>query len=309
MCGLFGYAGAGRPEGGLLTDIALLAARRGPDSWGIVSDLAFERGLGRLTRSSAHGIEAERFVIGHCRLVTCLGTKRLAACQPLIVGDYVVAHNGTVDNAEELCARHGFRLTTGNDSECIGHLLRRFGGRLDEVMALIDGPYAVAVLDMMRSEVVVAARGIPLTVDDVVILCFGEIDCRCHVHVQAALPGRSLDEVVQTLADRYLDRVVSLDVHGARVGVLSATPPTTAARTAGNPDFPVAGTDAQRAAYTRQLNLRLQVGCSRRGLLYVDTHSQYQDANGMLDVALADWNVHIKDTSRVEAVLRRMGLL
>jgi len=154
-----------------------------------------------------------------------------------------------------------------------------------------------------------AARGIPLTVDDVVILCFGEIDCRCHVHVQAALPGRSLDEVVQTLADRYLDRVVSLDVHGARVGVLSATPPTTAARTAGNPDFPVAGTDAQRAAYTRQLNLRLQVGCSRRGLLYVDTHSQYQDENGMLDVALADWNVHIKDTQRVEEVLRRMGLL
>jgi hypothetical protein len=153
-----------------------------------------------------------------------------------------------------------------------------------------------------------AVRALPLTSADLLILVFGEIDCRCHVHAQAALPGRNLDEVVETLAYRYLNRAAALDTHGARVGVLSVTPPTTAAR-AYNPDFPVTGTDADRAGYTLSLNRRLEAGCARLGLLYIDTNSEYRDESGMLRLEFADWNVHVKDTLRARSVLARMGLL
>lgn len=167
MCGLFGFVGT-RPDAGRLAAAAMLAAKRGPDGWGILTDLSSERGLGRLPATLARGIAAERFVVGHCRLATVLGTKLVSACQPLQVGRYAVAHNGTIGNVSEMEQRFGFRLATGNDSEAIPRVMHAMTGTTEQrLMAALDavdhgGHYAVALVDLENMQVLLRAMSMPL---------------------------------------------------------------------------------------------------------------------------------------------------
>lgn len=169
MCGLFGFFGQ-MPDLDRLGDAAMLAAKRGPDAWGIVTDVYSERGLGRLPESLARNIDARRYVIGHSRLATVLGSKTLRDGQPLQVGRYVVAHNGTVANADELRQAFGYTPFTRNDSEAIGHLLCRLPGsteeRLTAALDTIDhgGHYAVTVLDTELMTMHLRASCMPLWV-------------------------------------------------------------------------------------------------------------------------------------------------
>ena len=169
MCGLFGFFGSG-PDMDRLAMAAVLAAKRGPDGWGILTDCTYERGLGRLPSVLARGIVAERFVIGHCRLATVLGSKSVHDGQPIRVGRFVVAHNGTVANSDELREAFGYRPTTRNDSESIALLMHRMPGttddRLTAVLDTIDhgGHYALSVLDLEGMTIHLRANGIPLWV-------------------------------------------------------------------------------------------------------------------------------------------------
>lgn len=168
MCGLWGYAGAAAPDMGRLAMAARLAARRGPDAWGITTETRERRGLGRLPDDAVQTVAQNRVVLGHCRLSTVLGTKTTAACQPLRAGRFVVAHNGCVANAGKLVDRFGLSPATGNDSEVIAMLLDRLegqaGDRLTAALRMIDhgGHYAVAVLDTADMQVLLRANGIPL---------------------------------------------------------------------------------------------------------------------------------------------------
>lgn len=169
MCGLFGFSGMW-PDLKLLATAASLASKRGPDSWGLMTDITMERGLGRLPEMLARGIVAKRFAIGHCRLATVLGTKTLKNSQPLIVGRYVVAHNGTVANADELREAFGYTPASRNDSEAIGQVMCRLPGntdqRLDAALDTIDhgGHYAVAVFDLELMTIHLRANCMPLWV-------------------------------------------------------------------------------------------------------------------------------------------------
>lgn len=170
MCGLFGFFGHG-PDMDVVAMTALLAARRGPDGWGIVTDQSAERGLGRLPTPLARGIAAERFVIGHCRLATVLGSKTRHDAQPIGVGRYLLAHNGTVANAEDLQFVFGYQPRTRNDSEAIGQLMCRLPGstdqRLNSALGTIDhgGHYAVTVIDLELMTVHLRASRMPLWIN------------------------------------------------------------------------------------------------------------------------------------------------
>ena len=168
MCGLRGYAGARAPDMGRLSSAARLAARRGPDAWGITTETGERRGLGRLRDEDVGAVSPSRVVVGHCRLATVIGSKTAGNCQPLRAGRFVVAHNGTVPNAAELVARWRMAPATGNDSEVIALLLDRLDGsaadRLTAALAMVDhgGHYAVAVLDTADMQVLLRANSIPL---------------------------------------------------------------------------------------------------------------------------------------------------
>lgn len=167
MCGLFGFFGDG-PDTETLSQAAMLASRRGPDGWGVFTDFTYERGLGRLPAILARGIYAQRFAIGHCRLATVLGSKTPGDGQPIRVGRYVVAHNGTVGNAAEMQEAFDLRPQTRNDSEVLALLMHRMPGSTDErlsaTLETVDhgGHYAVAVADLDAMTIHLRANGMPL---------------------------------------------------------------------------------------------------------------------------------------------------
>jgi asparagine synthetase B (glutamine-hydrolysing) len=163
MCGLFGFSGPGRGNMSLITELALLAGRRGPDAWGVWNDGTTIARMGRVTGEALRGLAPAHATMGHARLATVLGTKRVECCQPLAVGDFVVTHNGVVPNAQALADEFGFRLGTGVDSEAIAHLLNRHDARLGAVMSLVDlGPHAVVALNRRTGTVEFQAGGLPL---------------------------------------------------------------------------------------------------------------------------------------------------
>jgi len=56
MCGLFGFSGPGRGNVSLITELALLAGRRGPDAWGVWSDGTTIARMGRVTGEALRGL-------------------------------------------------------------------------------------------------------------------------------------------------------------------------------------------------------------------------------------------------------------
>lgn len=169
MCGLFGFYGARQADPEVLEAAAWLAAKRGPDGWGVLTEFDSRRGLGRMTVADLRDTPIGAYALGHCRLATVLGTgKSLAACQPIRVGRFAVAHNGCVANADELAERFGFVIETGNDSEAIARLLDLLPGslqeRVDAALQLVDhgGHFALAVIDTDDQVLHLSARRIPL---------------------------------------------------------------------------------------------------------------------------------------------------
>jgi asparagine synthetase B (glutamine-hydrolysing) len=163
MCGLFGFSGPGRGDPELLAQLARQAAQRGPDAWGLWADGRRHASLGRLPAATVAGMPAPQVMLGHCRLATVLGTKRVDCCQPIVAAGWAVTHNGSVRNAGDLARRHRFAWATGVDSEAIAHLLGLHGD-LGRAMAEVDhgGHFAVAALNMATGAVSLAAQGLPL---------------------------------------------------------------------------------------------------------------------------------------------------
>lgn len=171
MCGLFGFAGPRPGDAGIMTTAAVLAARRGPDAWGMLGEhLPLAKRAGRLCAADTRAVRPGRYLVGHCRLATVLGNLRADAAQPLVVGPYAVTHNGSVENADSLAGAFGFRLQTGNDSEALAHLVGALSGTLAQrvdaalVLANTGEGFALAVLDMATGEVVLRRRELPLFV-------------------------------------------------------------------------------------------------------------------------------------------------
>lgn len=161
MCGLFGFESQGGiPDKAIIIEIGVLASRRGPDSFGILTDAGYSKALRRLAAQDLSGIEAGKYLVGHCRLSTVLGTNTEAAIQPIVSGGFAVAHNGTVENLVEL----GINPASGNDSEAIAQLLDSTGRPLREVMAMIKtvGGYAIAAINLKTGQIELASDRMPL---------------------------------------------------------------------------------------------------------------------------------------------------
>ncbi|MGD9702360.1 MAG: hypothetical protein AB7Q42_01045 [Acidimicrobiia bacterium] len=170
MCGLFGVLAApGQQlrEQQILTftHLGRQARRRGSDASGIVrvdaggaitvvkSDLDF----GALAKSPAARNLTDlarrgsaRALFGHSRLETHGFSAAVENNQPVIVGDWVVLHNGIITNHEQIRADHPSVDVNGIDSDTasIGVLLTDWHRRgrqdaIDEVFAHLEGEYSI----------------------------------------------------------------------------------------------------------------------------------------------------------------------
>jgi FkbM family methyltransferase len=128
---------------------------------------------------------------------------------------------------------------------------------------------------------------------DTVICCFGEIDCRCHVHKF----GTDYRKTITATVERYVQALLAnLErLPRLRLCVYNIPPPIRKAGKVENPEYPYLGSDEERRAYVNYMNELLAQQCARHGLIFVDLAREYADEHGFLRDSQSDGNVHIAD--------------
>ena len=179
MCGIVGYIGS-HEAAPILIDSLQRLEYRGYDSAGLAvcanRGLQVRRTAGKLRKL----VEALRvnpvggnYGIGHTRWATHgRPTQENAHPHRDPSGDFVVVHNGIIENYLALKAeleRGGREFTTDTDTEVIAHLLAEFGREdgipLEEALRLtvrkLRGAFALAVISRRDPGKIVAARSGP----------------------------------------------------------------------------------------------------------------------------------------------------
>lgn len=131
--------------------------------------------------------------------------------------------------------------------------------------------------------------------DAIVVFCWGEIDCRCHVHKY-----QPWQEAIDRLVDNYLNMIEANYLINPNVWIYNVVPPLRKKDAIESPDFPFLGTDQERLGYVRYMNEKLKAS----PYFFVDVNDQYSDAEGFLRQEVSDAHVHIEDSGPLEAYLR-----
>lgn len=129
---------------------------------------------------------------------------------------------------------------------------------------------------------------------DVLIFVFGEIDIRVWAHVHETQRRKDPSVFLVDWANCYLDKIKTAPSGDARLFVQSIIAPGTEAKIhEKSRNWPVAGSDADRARYTAIINAALEAGCLERGLGYLDLYSRCVGPDGMLKLDYTEDGVHL----------------
>ena len=129
-----------------------------------------------------------------------------------------------------------------------------------------------------------------------VIFCFGEIDCRCHIHKHIT-KSSDYKQIIDTIVNNYFIQIKNaVDVFdNIKTVIYNVVPPIQKHKTGENPNYPYLGTDEERKAYVLYFNEKIQRKCLEYNFLFFDVYNKYTDSNGFLNKSLSDNNVHIRD--------------
>lgn len=135
----------------------------------------------------------------------------------------------------------------------------------------------------------IVTEAIPL--DKIVVFCWGEIDCRCHVNKHLpAIP--CIDELVANYREAIKANIVGRDP--SKIWVYNVVPPAKD-HPLDNPGFPFLGTGEERRSYALYMNNRIRTMCAEEGWKFVDLYAFYSDSEGFLIPSMSDDQVHVSD--------------
>jgi hypothetical protein len=136
--------------------------------------------------------------------------------------------------------------------------------------------------------------------DDIIILSYGEVDCRCHIQRQINL-GLNEDDIISTLVHNYFKTIKNntknIDIEIIIVGVIPPTKQSDCEREHGpiTHEFPFVGSDEDRVRYTNKVNNLLEELSIINNYIYFNPYEYYEQPDGTLKHELSDLNVHLKD--------------
>lgn len=131
---------------------------------------------------------------------------------------------------------------------------------------------------------------------DTIIFCFGEIDCRCHVHKHIN-EHTDYKKIIDSLVNNYFIKIklVVDSFTNLRAAVYNVVPPVEKNNVPENPSYPYLGTDEERKEYILYFNKVLKEKCLEYDYVFFDVYDKYIDERGYLNKSLSDGNVHIRD--------------
>ena len=124
--------------------------------------------------------------------------------------------------------------------------------------------------------------------DAVLVFCWGEIDCRCHVH-----KFQPYKECIDELVKNYAEHVRFHAITHPNLWIYNVVPPPKRDEKSENCSggFPFLGTNEDRLKYVLYMNERLK----KTGIPFIDLYSKYCDEEGYLRNDVTDDHVHVSD--------------
>jgi len=146
---------------------------------------------------------------------------------------------------------------------------------------------------------------------DIVMLIFGEIDCRIHTYYQHKKNNEkhSIEEIIDNTVTKYGEVINQVGNKGIKTCVCSISPATTV----GNQyNVPFYATPELRSQITRRFNQKLQEFCNNNHYPFIDVYSKVSDENGLMLKEYAGDEIHLN--SKVIPLVRnelnkKLGLL
>jgi len=140
--------------------------------------------------------------------------------------------------------------------------------------------------------------------NDIVIFCFGEIDCRCHVHKHITVQ-KSYENIITELVDKYfvaIKRNVQ-QFNNLFVCVYNVVPPLyTDAK--GHPDFPFLGTNEERREYHLFMNKEIKRMCGLHDYYFFDIYEKSCNKDGFINRSYTDnCGVHLRNDKDAKIVI------
>ena len=145
---------------------------------------------------------------------------------------------------------------------------------------------------------------------DIVVFCFGEIDCRFHINKYEPNWEKSIDDLVEN----YF-RTIDINVKSfpkLKVCVYNVVPPLERENPLNlwtevwgvNNGVPATGTDEDRKRYTIYMNKKLKEYSVKYGYTFFDVYEQYSNEDGFLKRELSDTNCHIRNPIYMEDFIK-----
>jgi len=133
---------------------------------------------------------------------------------------------------------------------------------------------------------------------DTIVFCYGEIDCRCHIHKHIT-DTTTYQDIINTIVDNYFEAIelnVSISqIKLKNVCVYNVVPSIQKYNTCENPEYPYLGTDEERKQYVLYFNEKIKEKCIEKDYIFFDIYNNYIDENGFLRKDLSDGTVHIRN--------------
>ena len=135
----------------------------------------------------------------------------------------------------------------------------------------------------------------------VLLLCFGEIDCRVHLLKQAQLQQKKIEDTVTDCVHKYISVIEELRAKGFTVCIWNVIPSSEAY----NPEYPAFGTIQERNKVTKLFNLLLKDYTDKNGLPFISIFSNLIDEGMMTKKKYLFDGVHLGQLA-MPFVLQRM---
>lgn len=121
--------------------------------------------------------------------------------------------------------------------------------------------------------------------NDIVIFCFGEIDCRNHVHKHIT-KDKTYEEVINEIVEKYFIAIKDnvCKYNNLKVYIYNVVPPIKYINVYKNHPFPYLGNDEERKKYYLYMNKKLKEYCNIYNYLFFDIYDNLCDKNGFLKI-------------------------
>lgn len=145
---------------------------------------------------------------------------------------------------------------------------------------------------------------------DIVMLVFGEIDCRIHIYYQYEKQNKrfTISELIDKTISNYSDVLKKIRLIGIKVCVYGI--PATGAQE-NQYNYPFYGTREIRSNICQEFNKKLKEFCKNNNYPYIDIYLKVADNNGFLLKEFAADEVHLnsKIVDFVRNVVFELSLL